>query len=708
MRKIGILLICALMLAVLPQSAHAQAKYPREQTLYYYIDGGPIACPDNFNPYNIFCWSHVLNQYVMEHLFYLPYYSGEFIPGFNYTAGDLIPWLAEKYEMSSDFRQVTIYLRRGVEWSDGKPFTAEDVAFTYNMLKEHAPDLGYSTLAAEWIEEVEVLNTYVIRFTLTKPNPRILRTELFTPMIWGAVAPVPKHIWEGQDPITFTNNPPVFTGPYKLVEYSSTGDYFVWERRDDWWGTKVFGIRPGPKYVICRAYTSEEALIMEAARNMQDVLGYVSVGGFLRLREINPYVRSWYDQPPYAWEEVCPGYMPINCAKYPWNRKEVRCALSYAINRTALYEVALEKTALPINNLFPPYMMPQFTKLVNQMGSKYHADEYNPAKAEELLLGLGWKKGPDGIWVTENGTRVKAIALIHSGWLYIKKWGLQVVDQLREFGIDAIPKLLEGPAFWDALNTGAWDIAPAYWICESVDEPYATLDAFHSKYVTPLGELPLGGVGFNRWINKTYDEIIDQIAQMSPVDPRYLGLVERALEIWYQELPAIPLNAQPALIAFNSYYWTGWPSADNPYMQPYYQCASFRFILFQLKPTKIDYTIVYFTKETPKLRGIDLVWYGSFKAGESARIPVDDAEFWIKKGYASLTPPITPITGLEDISAKLDEVSSLLKSMDAKIESLSSNIVTVSGSLTGLIIAVILEAIAIIVFAFRLIRRKTE
>ncbi|MEM1990991.1 MAG: hypothetical protein QW782_10230, partial [Candidatus Bathyarchaeia archaeon] len=213
--------------------------------------------------------------------------------------------------------------------------------------------------------------------------------------------------------------------------------------------------------------------------------------------------------------------------------------------------------------------------------------------------------------------------------------------------------------------------------------------------------------GFHRWVNGTYDEIVDQIAQMSPEDPRYLGLVEKALEIWYQELPALPLNAQPALIAFNSYYWTGWPSADNPYMQLYYQCASFRFILFQLKPTKIDYTIVYFTKETPKFRGMDLVWYGPFKAGDGARIPMDDAEFWINKGYASLTPPVTPITGLEEINAKLSEISSTLTNLNKKVEDLSSGMGAISGSLNTLTAALIIEAIVIVVLAISLMRRKT-
>jgi len=706
MRKTTLVVIAiASILLLSPQIVGAE--YPRESTLYYYIDGGPLATPDMFNPYNVMSWAHApTNQIVMEHLFYMPYYSGEIAPGFNYTAGEPIPWLAEGYELNPDFTEVTIYLREGVKWNDGEPFTAEDVAFTYEMLKEHAPELGYSSMVAEWVEEVKALDDLTVWFKLTKPNPRIVRTELFTVTIWGAVAPLAKHVWEGQDPVTFKNNPPVFTGPYKLVDYSKTGEYAVWERREDWWGTDVFGFRPGPKYIIARAYTAEEPLLMEGARNLQDIMGYVTVGGFLKLRETNPHVMSWYDQPPYAWGEVCPGYMPINCAKYPWNLKEVRLALSYAVNRDALSEVALENTAVTINNLFPPYMSPEFVDLAEEMGDKYHASEYNPSKVQEIFTSLGFTKGDDGIWVTPNGTRLEATALINSGWTYIRKWGLQVVDQLREVGIDAAPKLLEGPPFSEALDTGAWDVAPAFWICASVDEPFATLDQFHSKWVTPLGELPKGGAGFHRWVNSSYDSIVDELASMSPDDPEYPGLVEQALDIWYQELPAAPLNSQPALIVVNSYYWENWPSANNAYMQPYYQCGTFRFILFKLRPTKIDYTVAYFTKETPKFRGIDLAWYGPFKSGDAARIPTSDIEYWSEKGYASYTAPVGPPAGIEELSAKVDQVSTAVSELGSSVEAVGASVASISGTITNLTIAIVVEALIIIVLAIALMRKR--
>jgi len=709
-RRLSLIVIMATVSVLIP-AVPVSAQYPREKTLYYYIDGGPLACPGVFNPYNVMCWSHVANQYVMEHLFYLPYYSGEIVPGFEYTSGELIPWLAESYEQSEDFTEVTIHLREGVTWNDGEPFTAEDVAFTYNMLKENAPDIGYSGMVADWISEVQVIDDHTVWFKLTKPNPRIMRIDLFTPTIWGAVAPLPKHIWEGEDPVTFENNPPVFTGPYKLVEYSDIGDYLVWERRDDWWGTEAFGFRPAPDYVICKAFTSEERVIMDGSRHEQDILGYMTVGGFLKLRETNPYVTSWYDQPPYAWGEVCPGYMPVNCPKYPWNLKEVRWALSYAIDREAISEVALENTALPINSLFPPFMLPQFNELASEKGVKYHADEYNPDKAIEIFEGLDFTRGADGVWVTPNGTRLEMTALINSGWLYIKKWGLQVVDQLRDVGIDAVAKLLEGPPFGDALDTGAWDTAPAFWICGSVDEPYATLNQFHSKWVSPMGELPLGGGGFHRWVNATYDALVDQIAEMSPEDPEYLGLVDQALEIWYQELPAIPLNSQPALIVVDSYYWQNWASDMNPYMQPYYQCASFRFILFQLKPSEIDYSIAYFTKDTSNFRGVDLIWYGPFEAGDAARIPTGDIEFWNRKGYASYTPVITPTGDIEALAAKIDDLSTAVSDLSSGLEGIETNLAAVSGTITTLTTAVAIEAIVIIlvvVLAFVLARRQAE
>src|SRR5690606_1783994 len=82
-----------------------------------------------------------------------------------------IPWLATGHEFNEDFTAVTVNIRDGVKWSDGEPFTANDVAFTFTMLKEHAPKLTWSIDVQTWVEDVKADDDLTVTFTLTNPNP---------------------------------------------------------------------------------------------------------------------------------------------------------------------------------------------------------------------------------------------------------------------------------------------------------------------------------------------------------------------------------------------------------------------------------------------------------------------------------------------------------------------------------------------------------
>ncbi|MEZ4674811.1 MAG: ABC transporter substrate-binding protein [Caldilineaceae bacterium] len=146
---------------------------------------------------------------------------------------------ADQASWNDDFTVVTIPLREGIKWSDGEPFTADDIVFTINMLKENTT-LSYASTVVD-VENAEAVDELTVQITLAKPDPRFI-VNAFGVRIWGAVRIVPKHIWEGQDPNTFNNFDldkgwPVWTGPYKLVKATSTE--FVFDRRDDWWAAET-------------------------------------------------------------------------------------------------------------------------------------------------------------------------------------------------------------------------------------------------------------------------------------------------------------------------------------------------------------------------------------------------------------------------------------------------------------------------------------
>lgn len=114
-------------------AAGAAGSVPREKTLIIGFEGGPVAAPEVANPYSPgSSINQGYHQAMIESLYYL-----------NYQTGEAIPWLAAGPEKwNDDFTEVTIPIREGVAWSDGVAFTAEDVAFTLNTLKEN-PTLSY-------------------------------------------------------------------------------------------------------------------------------------------------------------------------------------------------------------------------------------------------------------------------------------------------------------------------------------------------------------------------------------------------------------------------------------------------------------------------------------------------------------------------------------------------------------------------------------
>src|SRR6185369_15879971 len=186
-----------------------------------------IAEPQNMNPYSLGGLGRVrdiLNKTVFEFLYL-----------YNHNTGEQIPWLASSYTAAPDGMRVDVTLRDGVTWSDGQPFTSDDVKFTIDLLRD-TPSLVFASDMKEWVRDVTVADAHHFTINLHKPQVRFFyfyfveNSEINLPIL-------PRHIWQGQDPATFTNfNPsagwPVGTGPYVVVDASAQAQLF--DRNDNW------------------------------------------------------------------------------------------------------------------------------------------------------------------------------------------------------------------------------------------------------------------------------------------------------------------------------------------------------------------------------------------------------------------------------------------------------------------------------------------
>ena len=149
------------LLAMAPATAQSQ-DVPRTETLILDSTLERIATPENYNPFlPTTTLQGGLHQVAFESLFFIKLETGE-----------LQPWQAESYAFNDTFDEVTIKLRDGVKWSDGVPFSADDVVFTLNMLKENSANLGnWGGNARTWVQDVVAIDPQTVKITLTATNP---------------------------------------------------------------------------------------------------------------------------------------------------------------------------------------------------------------------------------------------------------------------------------------------------------------------------------------------------------------------------------------------------------------------------------------------------------------------------------------------------------------------------------------------------------
>ena len=531
---------------------------------------GPIADPTNLNLYapGVSRSNTGLHQVIYEYFFYN-----------NLQTGEFIPWLATDYAYNEDFTSITVNLREGVTWSDGEAFNADDVVFTYDLLRDN-PGMVWSEEANRWVESVEKVDDLTVTFHLTEANPRyhLIREAFPAVGIWGGITILPQHVWEGEDPLTFKNNPPISTGPYRLANASQ--NVMTYERRDDWWGTEVFGVQPAPKFInfMYVGPSTSVALALAADELDSPNIGILSLADFLSVKDRNPNLEAWSDGAPYAWLDPCPRALMVQNATPPWDQKEARWALSYMIDRDQIVELAYEGTTVPSWGIWPFYDgLDPFFDAIADLRDQYPTNTQDLAQAEELLTSIGLSKNADGAW-TMNGSPLQLTYLVNADSGEEMKVSAVLADQLEAAGLQVNVQPLSGPPQEDARLLGQYDIALQA-MCPGFI--FDNLELFHSSFSVPLGErAPWFERNSFRYQNAELDAIVDEMAQTPPDDEAALiQQYQEAMAIWFEDLPVIPMFQAPALVPFTSTYWEGWPTADDAWNMPVSWWATFNLVI---------------------------------------------------------------------------------------------------------------------------------
>ncbi len=539
---------------------------PREETLV--MVESPNNIWDSFNPFipNGENGAYGLVQACRESLFYA-----------NYLTGEVRPWLAQEYTYNPDFTECTLKLTPGVTWSDGRPYTADDVVFTQTMLLENPQLNGAADTIAD-IASLVAADPQTVVFTLTAPNTRF-HYRFVSGTGQEAMRVVPRHIWEGQDPGSFTFNPPIYTGPYTLQEASSSKLYYLWKKSPSYWNTA--NLDPKPGYVLYQQGGPVDTQVQEFLSGNLD-MAHQGVGFDYLNQQV---VETQTDQTVrFDFPDPCPRGTYFN-AESPtglFTTPEGRQAISLLLNREVIGTTIWQPPSRPAT--FPWADYEAWSAWATPEIVSKHDLSFNVDRANQLLDGLGSTRDGDVRMFNGQPLRLDCITPVPTTGLEYQI-ATNLATSAREAGVELAVRSLPGSAFGDAFSTGQYDLT-SHWLCGMQFDPNQLYRGFHSRNYFPVGERANrgGDAGNSRYRNPEFDALIEQMEAADPTDAAARPVFDQALDMFMSEAPAVPIIQTIYPMMFNTSYWTGWPTADNPYTIPATWWSHFLFAIGSLQP----------------------------------------------------------------------------------------------------------------------------
>ncbi len=453
-------------------------------------------------------------------------------------AGATTPMLATAFTWSPAKDSIVFTIRDGVKWSDGQPFTADDVVYTFTRMKEQpALDL-YSLWTGAGLTSVTAAGNKVTLKFKAAAEPYFFNFA-------NQVGIVPKHIWSAGEaaakPATWANPKPVGTGPFTVE--SCSGNNISYVANGSYW-------QPGKPYVEKVQYP---AYLDNNPANLDLASGKAQWGGqyipnienFYKAK--SPQNNYWF--PPTANVAIIPNLDPSRPAT---SKLEVRQAIASALDREQISKIG-ESGYQPAANQ-TGVVSPTFDKYFDKdalTASGY--DKQNIDKAKQLLQTAGFSES--------NPLKLNIITVTgYTDW----DASLAVVkQQLAKAGIELTIQDLQQQSYNQKLYTGDYDLA--YSSLSGGPSPYYELrQLLYSKNSAPIGKQ--ANSNYSRYIKPEVDKLFDQYASADP--DTQVKLIKQISSYMIKDVPVIPTTESVDWYQYNTKDLEGWPTQDNPYAQP--------------------------------------------------------------------------------------------------------------------------------------------
>lgn len=353
----------------------------------------------------------------------------------NGITSEVEPCLAHRWDFSEDGKTWTFYLRKGVKWHDGRPFTADDVIFTLNVIYDN--EIPTSTRDILLINgqplKYKKVDDYTVQFRLPEPFAPMLRSMLF--------GILPKHLLEdawraGRLCETWNvNTPPaevVGTGPFRMVQYVP-GQHILYVRNPSYWKVDAKGrVLPYLSRFVYRIVENQDAQRLLFQKGETD---YYSVRG----GEYEEFVEG-ASNGGYLIHDAGPNFGTLFVVMNQNSRFVPQPQLSWFTNRLFRQAVAhaLDKESL-IRSAWAGRAVPQSSFESVAKGANCNPNvrsyRYNLREAEALLSKAGFEKGVDGFLRDPEGNVVEFEINTNAGNKHREILGMLLAEDLRKLGM---------------------------------------------------------------------------------------------------------------------------------------------------------------------------------------------------------------------------------------------------------------------------------
>lgn len=444
--------------------------------------------------------------------------------------------LAEKMEVAEDKKSVTFTIRENALWSDGRRVDADDVVFTFDLLKSKgSPE--YRTYYRD-VEKAEKTGERDVTFYFSGTENREL------PLIVSELSILPKHILEGVDFATYTNDPIVGSGPYEIKSYDS-GRTLTFKRRDDYWG-KDLPVNKG-KYNFDRIridFYRDSGVSVEALKAGEYDFRREMISKVWAMDYSGSRVQSGS-----LIKEELPDGMPTGMQSFVFNTRrakfsdaKTREALSYLmdfewINQNLFYGAYARNRSFFGNSPFEAKGLPSEDELAllqpfkDQLPSRVFTEEYQPPKTDgsgnnRPQLAQATKLLKEAGWVFKNRKWVRDGQELEIEFLLVSSNFERIIGpierSMEKIGIPVTVRMVDVPQYVRRMEAFDFDVV-TYWFTQGNAPGNEQINYWHSQQKDVQGSKNYAGVN-----NDVVDALVEKLLKAKDMDA--LQTAARALD----------------------------------------------------------------------------------------------------------------------------------------------------------------------------------